>query len=143
MGSYNTWVNNVAVADPRTDSRNRAINDVSTNGYVNKDVKWYNNITFNGTPREASVLSDGQMPDAANGNLLGLDPLLSNPATGDFHLKPGSPATNAGTSAFGLGSVDIDGQARVNGKVDIGADEATSSADTPPNAQDVSGSAPR
>ena len=59
MGSHNTWVNNIAVADPRTDSRNRAINDVSTNGYVNEDVKWYNNITFNGTPREASVLSDG------------------------------------------------------------------------------------
>ncbi len=143
MGSYNTWVNNVAVADPRTDSRNRAINDVSTNGYVNKDVKWYNNITFNGTPREASVLSDGHMPDPANGNLLGLDPLLSNPATGDFHLKPGSPAINAGTSAFGLGSVDIDGQARVNGKVDIGADEADSSADTPRDAKDVSSSTPR
>ena len=91
-------------------ARNRAINDVSTNGYVNKDVKWYNNITFNGTRREASVLSDGRSSDAADGNLLGFDPLLSDPATGNFHLKPASPAINAGTSAFGLGYVALTGR---------------------------------
>ncbi|NLS08334.1 hypothetical protein HGP14_34710 [Rhizobium sp. P32RR-XVIII] len=144
MGSHNTWVNNIGVADPGTNSWNRAINNVTTNGYVNQDVRWYNNITFNGTSGQASVLSDYQMPSAVNGNLFGLDPLLANPADGDFHLRPDSPAINTGTSAFGLGSTDIDGQGRVNGVVDVGADEAHSSAvDTPPDAKDDSASAPR
>jgi len=66
----------------------------------------------------------------ASGNdstgLVGLDPLLVNPVSGDLHISAGSPAINAGenlTSAQ-MGTVDIDGNARiVNGTVDIGADE--------------------
>lgn len=125
LGSHNSWVNNIAVADTGTIPWNRAINNVTTNGYVNKDVRWYNNITFNGTPGEPSVLSDYGMPSAANGNLLGSDPLLADPAKGDFHLRHASPAVNAGTSTLGLGPTDMDGQDRVSGGgVDIGADEA-------------------
>ena len=134
MGSHNVWVNNIGVADPATNPWNRAINNVTTNGHVNEDVRWYNNITFNGTPGQASVLSDYGMPSAVNGNLLGFDPLLADPINGGFHLKPGSPAIDAGTSAFGFGSTDIDGQIRVNGTIDIGVYEtdsntATSSSD--------------
>jgi hypothetical protein len=90
------------------------------------------------------VLSDGGVPSAANGNLLGFDPLFVNPTGGDFHLKSGSPAIDAGTSAFGLAPADIDGQSRVKGKIDIGVYEDHSSADaTPSNASDDPASVPR
>ena len=67
---------------------------------------------------------------SASGNdatsLIGLDPLLMNPASGDLHLNTGSPAINAGENlpSSQMGTVDIDGTARImNGTVDIGADE--------------------
>lgn len=60
------------------------------------------------------------------------DPLLVDPAAGDLHLGPGSPALDAGDPAFvpGAGETDIDGQMRVNGvRVDAGADEAATCGD--------------
>ena len=122
----NVWVNNIAVADPSTNPNNTAI------GFYggNSGTKWFNNITFNGNPGQASLKLEGgnnPAPTAANGNKLGVDPLFVDPANDDFHLRPGSPAINAGTSSFGLGSVDIDGDPRAIGTVDIGADEVRSS----------------
>ncbi len=62
---------------------------------------------------------------AGGANSLSVDPDLEDPANGDLHLKPGSPAVNAGASltTARAGTVDIDGQARNNGGIDIGADE--------------------
>lgn len=54
------------------------------------------------------------------------DPRLRRPARGDLHLRPGSPAVDAGlpVSARWVGHLDIDGQPRVHGAgIDIGADE--------------------
>lgn len=66
----------------------------------------------------------------ASGNdltsLIGLDPSLVNPASGNLHLNTGSPAINAGENlpSAQMGTVDIDGNARIiGGTVDIGADE--------------------
>jgi Right handed beta helix region len=62
----------------------------------------------------------------ANG-LVGLDPLLVNPASGDLHIRSaGSPAVNMGEnlSSDQMGTTDIDGDPRIfDGTVDIGADE--------------------
>ncbi len=55
-----------------------------------------------------------------------LDPqFVLTGATPDLHLKPASPAINAGypTYVATSGETDIDGGARVIGRVDIGADE--------------------
>ena len=60
---------------------------------------------------------------AGTGNL-SLDPLFVNPAGGDLHLLPGSPAIDAGT-ATGAPATDFDGDARPLGLgFDMGFDEA-------------------
>ena len=57
-------------------------------------------------------------------NSLSANPLYANPATGDLHIAPISPAVNAGFAAPALGPSDIDGDPRVVGaSPDIGADE--------------------
>jgi len=67
---------------------------------------------------------------SASGNdgtsLIGLDPLLVNPTSGDLHINTGSPAINTGENlpSSQIGTVDIDGNARIiHGTVDLGADE--------------------
>ncbi len=53
-------------------------------------------------------------------------PQFVNAAAGNFHQAAGSPTINAGSAAPGLGSIDIDGEARLQGPApDIGADEFT------------------
>jgi len=52
-----------------------------------------------------------------------VDPLLVSTATPNLHIRATSPAADAGQSLPASGTVDIDGQPRVKGTVDIGADE--------------------
>lgn len=99
----------------------------------------YNNLIV----RNSSGLfaSGGALPELYNNNVwdnlgqdyqglspgagdIGLDPLLGAPLYGDFHLRDSSPCINAGANAAPyLPPVDLDGQGRKNGVVDIGADE--------------------
>lgn len=120
----NTWINNVAVADTSVNKYNTAI------GFYggNSNTKWLNNITFNGTTGQASLNTEGGNNNniSATNNKLGVNPQFVDPENGDFHLKAGSPAINAGTNAFGLGATDADGNPRVVGTVDIGAYESGS-----------------
>ncbi|MGO7338405.1 RTX toxin, partial [Rhizobium leguminosarum] len=97
--SNNTWVNNIAVADPSLNKNNTAIDNTSTDSYKNTNVVWANNITYNGTAGQASVKTDGgnAMPSAANGNQLGVDPKFSGAASDNFHLGSGSLAIDHGT----------------------------------------------
>lgn len=133
QSSNNTFVNNIAVADPTINSSNTAIDNTSYGGYSNDNVIWANNLTFDGTAGYASVRTDGgnAMPSAADGNLLGVDPGFIG-APGDFHLAIGSAAIDAGTSDYGVASTDLDGGARVVGIIDIGAFESGSGSTTDP-----------
>jgi hypothetical protein len=55
--------------------------------------------------------------------LIDADPRFVDPANGDYHLRPDSPAVDAGTPQ-GAPSTDIDGDPRPTGAgVDVGADE--------------------
>ena len=57
------------------------------------------------------------------GNIDG-DPLFVNAATNNFRLQANSPCIDAGTNEFVVGTVDLDGKARiVGGRVDMGAYE--------------------
>jgi len=140
QASNNTWVNNIAVADPKIQSNNTAIDNTSYGGYRNQNIVWANNVTFNGVAGQASVRTDGNnaMPTAANGNLLGVNPLFVGPPN-DFRLSANSPAIDAGTSAYGVSTLDLDGTARVEGVVDIGAYESGTKTGTQPNRAPVAG----
>ena len=88
------------------------------------DISLYNTISFgNLVDLEASArLDDGA-------NLIGVDPLFTDPENLDYHLEPGSPAQDAGDNdpPGGLGSADYDGSPRIiNGTVDIGMYEGIS-----------------
>lgn len=53
------------------------------------------------------------------------DPLLASLAYGNLHIQPGSPCRNAGDNTkVEAGTTDMDGQTRMQGAVDIGADES-------------------
>lgn len=69
---------------------------------------------------DCSVL--GPSVTCGNGVLYGLDPLFADPANGDFHLLPCSPALDAGDNAAAAAlSTDFDGLPRLaNSAVDLG-----------------------
>lgn len=56
--------------------------------------------------------------------LAGVDPLLVNLSSPDLHLQAASPAIDRGQNLAASGTLDIDGQPRIQGAaIDIGADE--------------------
>lgn len=136
QSSNNKWINNIGVADPSVNRYNSAIGNMSYNNYKNQNTVWYNNLTFNGVSGQSAIdISSGNAaPTAQNGNLLGVDPLFVTPAPTafDFRLRSGSPAINAGTSAFGVGTNDLARNARTSGTIDIGAYEQGATETPPP-----------
>ncbi len=82
-------------------------------GSNNSGITVNNNIYYG-----ASTSSPGAWADSAARYT---NPLLVNGYT-DMHIQSSSPAIGAGVTAS-YGSFDIDGDARVNGTVEIGADE--------------------
>ena len=54
------------------------------------------------------------LEDFSFGNI-SADPQFVNPAAGDFHLKPGSPAIDAGNNSAALLALDLDGRSRTSG----------------------------
>lgn len=66
----------------------------------------------------------GAQPAMSGGNLELADPLFVNRFDDNYRLTFASPLRNAGTSAYSIGTFDLDGNARVNEfVVDIGAFE--------------------
>jgi hypothetical protein len=55
--------------------------------------------------------------------LVGTDPLLVNPVAGDLHLVTASPAIDRGQNLAEAGTLDIDGQTRIQNLIELGADE--------------------
>lgn len=101
QSSHNTWINNIAIADPTVHPHNAAINTISYDGYTNDNVTWHNNLTFNGTPGAASVKTIGgnAMPTEADGNKLGVEIWFVNPPF-DFQIQPDSAAIDDDIGAY-------------------------------------------
>jgi len=85
-----------------------------------------NNCVHGNTAYNYSGVTD---PTGTNGNI-SVDPGLASASYGGWHLQPGSLCIDAGENTRARGSMDLDGQARiqpVGGTVDIGADESDGS----------------
>ncbi|WP_412751466.1 right-handed parallel beta-helix repeat-containing protein [Krasilnikovia sp. M28-CT-15] len=105
------------------------IGDRDLNATRANNVRFFDNISvsapghkplsISGTPGRAK----GSEKVVADCNLLGGDPKFVNPAAGDFRLRPGSPAIDAGCAKL-TATVDIAGRARPSGKSDLGAHQS-------------------
>ena len=108
-------VNNISVCDPTTNPKIVSIWDQTWDN-TNLGNVWANNLTFNGTPGQPAVSKFsppyGTPITAANGNILGADPLFVNPAGAIFTLQSGSPAIGTGTAAYGVPTLDLAGAVR-------------------------------
>ena len=116
------WRNNIGVARPGDGilEWNRAL-------FINKggETIWENNITFNGTPGDLSILVDnGTLPEEyiIENNLTGVDPLFMDELNQDFSPSPESPAVDSGSDQI-VSFFDINYLIRLADAVDIGAFE--------------------
>lgn len=108
-----------------------------TNCLFYENIRWYANTGVD--PVISHVDGNDLGPDSVN-NLYDIDPLLVDPAGGDFHLRHDSPCVDAGYALtfgylpspypFGLPATDFEGDKRIVDSdgddaraIDIGADE--------------------
>lgn len=99
-------------------------------------ILWANSGGLDLTEATVSFSDIGTGNIAGNGNI-SIDPMFVDPATGDFHLKDGSPCIDKGTNtAPALPVADKDGNPRIVGAaVDMGAYEWQGPSNRPPVAE--------
>ncbi|MGB4775975.1 MAG: choice-of-anchor Q domain-containing protein [Daejeonella sp.] len=130
-GSQQTITNSTFVGNISIDGNCSIFNEEDSHTTIVNSILYNNdndieifNVDADGSSTQVtySLVQDGY---AGTGNI-DADPLFENAVTGDFHLKPPSPAINAGSNAAipaGI-TLDIDGKPRVlNTTVDMGAYE--------------------
>jgi serralysin len=123
-GGHNNFVNNIAYAVQAPNKWNAPNYAYADNSTDNSNVSnvWKNNIGYAGSPGQYVYMADGSQTafTAADGNILGSDPMFTYAAGGDFTLRSSSPAIAHGTTAYGVPTTDLRGVAR-GGTPDMGA----------------------
>jgi parallel beta-helix repeat protein len=94
---------------------------------------YYNNLSYDINATSSNSINSSGITvsfDGTNANKAATNPLFVSPgitAAANFRLQSSSPCINAGTANFGLGTFDLDNNPRINGIVDMGAYETTTS----------------
>ena len=97
-------------------------------------AQWLNNFLYgfnavsatSGLPTPASPVPGTNCDDSAvdgSGRCGGTDPIFVDPNANDFRLNPSSPAVDAGSDGAAMGTLDLAGNGRIIGTVDVGAYE--------------------
>lgn len=125
--NYNEIHNNIVFPRPdrgtmiRKSDTTGSYNGIDYNLYFSTGgtTRWF----WNGTEHNTFVNWKGN--SGGDSNSMFDDPQFVSVSPLDLHLQTGSPAVDAGLNGHGTaaGSTDIDGQARYNSVIDIGADE--------------------
>ncbi len=121
--SDNTVVNNLFYFDRSDLSSYRDINigpDTAPETFVFSHNLWY--------AHDDPAQSEADLPVTETNGLVGQNPLLADPAGGDYHLQDDSPAIGSGTPVVGV-AVDYDGNG-YNTPPSIGAFEGHPVGDT-------------
>lgn len=120
--SNNTIVENVGDGVGAQDNLDGGSNNSVTGVTAVNSIVADNTVDFGGlSPAQVSLsLTDQSGYVGTNGNVNG-DPRFVDPSSGDFHLRAGSPAIDAGTSA-GASATDLECRSRL-GQPDMGAFE--------------------
>lgn len=88
---------NVAVVDRSASRKNKALANSSDPVYVNRDVTFEDNFTFNGTVGQASVIaSKGDLMPRPKDNHFGVDPGIHMDDDGGAAVAPWSPLIGTG-----------------------------------------------
>lgn len=99
----------------------------NTNNLVDHNLYYSPDGASRTTWRWKKVVSTGlaayQASSSNDAHSLFADPLFVSASIPDIHLRAQSPAINAGILVDSCGSIDFDGDRRVNGTIDLGADE--------------------
>jgi len=112
-GTAHTFDGRNVIADATVDVARNANNPAMAN--VDLSFSNFDTATSNGSGAMT-------LPGSPTNQLS--PPQFVNPGVGDFHQAVGSPTIDAGSDVGGLGSLDFDGEPRVQGAApDIGADE--------------------
>ena len=102
---------------------------IRTNATVQNSIVYFNTAASSAnfyTNMAATFAYTCANPIPAGAGNTAADPLFVNLAAADFHIATNSPCVNAGLFQTWMdGAVDLDGQPRLMGQVDIGVDEET------------------